>query len=424
MRVLRLGSRGTDVMKLQAVLRKIGYNLGTIDGVFGNQTQQAIIQFQRNNGLTPDGIAGANTHRILQRYILGYDTYTIRPGDTLYNISRRYFTTVNRIFAANPGINPSYLRIGQRIIVPYGIDVVDTNINYTYEIMESDINGLKARYPFIETGVAGKSVLGKNLYYIKLGNGPNQVFYNGSHHGLEWITTVVLMKFVEDFSKTYADGNNLAGYNVRDIWNSSSIYIISMVNPDGVNLVLEGLQRDNPFYSELIRWNGGSTDFSRNWSANIRGVDLNHNYNASWNLSKETAERVYGITGPGTTRYPGPYPESEPESRAIADFTRNHNFRLVLAYHSQGEVIYWTYSNIIPPDAPRIAQLFSQVSGYELSQPYGIASSGGYKDWFIQEYRRPGFTIEVGLGRNPLPISQFDKIYNDNLEMLILGAIV
>lgn len=423
MRVLRLGSRGSDVMEIQVLLQKLGYKPGIVDGVFGFQTAQAVMQFQRNNGLTPDGVVGENTHRILQRYRLGYDTYIIKPGDTLYTIAKRYYTTINRIVAANTGIVASNLRIGQRIIVPYGIDVVDTNINYTYEIMESDIQGLKARYPFMEVGVAGKSVLGKNLYYIKLGNGPNEVFYNGAHHGLEWITSVLLMKFAESFLKAYAEGTYLGGYNVRDIWNSSSIYILPMVNPDGVNLVLDGLQRDNPFYSDLIRWNNGSTDFSRVWQANIRGVDLNHNYDASWNLSKQ-AEAAYGITGPGPTRFSGPYPESEPESRAVANFTRNHNFRLVLAYHSQGEVIYWTYLNIVPQDAPRIAELFSDVSGYELSQTSGIVSYAGYKDWFIDKYRRPGFTIEVGRGRNPLPISQFNKIYNDNLELLLLAAIV
>lgn len=423
MRVLRLGMRGSDVMEIQALLSKIGYNPGTIDGIFGRQTEQAVRQFQRSYGLTPDGIIGPNTYRFLERFLLGYDTYTIRPGDTVYNIARRYYTTINRILTANPGIIPSNLSIGQRIIVPYGIDVVDTNINYTYEIMERDIQGLKARYPFLETGTAGNSVLGKSLYYIKLGNGPNQVFYNGSHHGLEWITSVLLMKFVENFSKAYADGTSLAGYNVRDIWNSSTIYILPMVNPDGVNLVLDGLQRDNPYYSDLIRWNNGSTDFSRVWQANIRGVDLNHNYDASWELSKQ-AEAAYGITGPGPTRYSGPYPESEPESKAVADFTRSHNFRLVLAYHSQGEVIYWTYSNLTPPESQRIVQLFAQVSGYTPSQTYGIVSYAGYKDWFIEAYRRPGFTIEVGRGRNPLPISQFNEIYNDNIGILLLAPMV
>jgi g-D-glutamyl-meso-diaminopimelate peptidase len=423
MRVLKIGSRGSDVMKMQAVLRKIGYALSAVDGVFGNETQQVVIRFQRNNGLTADGVAQAETYKLLNRFYLGYDIYTIRKGDSIYNIAKAYYTTVNKIITANPGINVYNLLIGQKIVVPYGIDVVDTNVNYTYEIMQRDIEGLVKRYPFIQTGIAGKSVLGKNLYYIKLGTGPNQVFYNGAHHALEWITSPLLTKFIENFSRAYADNSSIKGYNIRDIFSRSSIYIIPMVNPDGVDLVIDGLKPDNPYYDRLIAWNKGSTDFSKVWEANIRGVDLNHNYDASWDFSKQ-AEASYGITGPGPTRYSGTSPESEPESKAIANFTRSHNFRLVIAYHSQGEAIYWTYLDIIPPDSRTIAELFSKVSGYTLAQATGIVSYAGYKDWFIDKYNRPGFTIEVGLGKNPIEISQFDKIYSDNIEILLLAPVV
>ncbi|HYE11272.1 MAG TPA: peptidoglycan-binding protein, partial [Patescibacteria group bacterium] len=169
MDVLRLGSRGTEVKLLQSLLGKIGYDPGAIDGVFGTQTQQAVMEFQRDNGLTPDGVVGPATSRFFESFLVGYDTYTIRPMDTFYKIAARYYTTLNAILTANPGLNPTNLQIGQQITVPYGIDVVFTDVDYTYEIMERDIRGLKARYPFLEVGVAGQSVLGKSLYYIRLG---------------------------------------------------------------------------------------------------------------------------------------------------------------------------------------------------------------------------------------------------------------
>ncbi|MEZ4357742.1 MAG: M14 family metallopeptidase [Eubacteriales bacterium] len=423
MRTLRLGMSGTDVMEIQALLKKMGYDVGAIDGYFGPRTQSAVIAFQRNFGLTPDGVIGANTYKVMERYLLGYDIYTIRPGDTLYNIARRYNTNLTLLTAANPGIDPSNLTIGQQIKVPYGVNVVDTNIDYTYEVLERDIEGLKARYPFIETGVIGQSSAGRNLYYLKLGTGPNQVFYNASHHALEWITTPVLMKFIEDFAAAYAQGRTIRGYDPGEIWESSSIYIVPMVNPDGVDLVLNGLQPGNPNYYDLIRWNNGSTDFSTVWQANNRGVDLNHNYNAAWEESKE-AEEMYGITGPGPTRYSGPYPESEPETRAMVEFTNSHDFSLAMAYHSQGEVIYWDFMNLAPEEAEEIGEALAAASGYSLAETYGIASYAGYKDWFIQEFSRPGYTVEVGLGTNPLPISQFNQIYNDNLPMLLLAAVI
>nr|WP_253197327.1 M14 family metallopeptidase [Clostridium algidicarnis] len=410
-------------MKIQAVLKKIGYTTGSLDGIFGNVTKNAVIGFQQNNGLTADGIIGEETCKILNKFLLGYEDYILRPGDNIYDIARTHYTTMNKIVTANPKIDVNNLTIGESIVVPFGIDVVDTNIDYTYEIMERDMVGLKARYPFIERGILGKSVLEKNLYYIKLGNGPNEVFYNAAHHSLEWITSTLLMKFIEDFSKAYSEDGIINGYRIKDIFNKSTIYIVPMVNPDGVDLVIDGLKRDNPYYSRLIQWNKGSSDFSKDWQANIRGVDLNHNYDASWALSKQ-AEVVYGIYGPGPTRYSGPYPESEPETKSLADFTRAHNFRLVIAYHTQGEVIYWQYLNIIPNDSRKIAEIFSKASGYILSETTGIVSYAGYKDWFIERFVRPGYTIEVGKGKNPLPISQFDKIYRDNIEVLLLGAIV
>lgn len=410
-------------MEIQALLNKLGYDVGRIDGIYGTKTAEAVGMFQRYFGLSPTGTVNDDTYKLMNRFLVGYDTYRIRPGDTMYLIARRYFTTALNIITANPQINSNNLQVGEVIIVPYSLDVVYTNIDYTYDIMKKDLEGLKARYPFIDTSSAGTSELGKELYYVKLGNGPNKVFYNGSHHAIEWITTVLLMKFIENFAKAYATGKNIEGYSTLDIWNKSTIYIMPMVNPDGVDLVLNGLEKSNPYYNDLIKWNKGSLDFSKTWSANIRGVDLNHNYDAMWQQSKD-AEKSYGVYGPGPTRYSGTAPESESESKAVADFTRKYDFRLVIAYHTQGEVIYWDFQNLASLEARKIGEIFSGLSGYELGETYGITSYAGYKDWFIEKYRRPGYTIEVGLGVNPLPISQFDKIYKDNIKVLLEGALV
>ena len=423
MRVLRIGMKGTDVEEIQAVLRSLGFYAGPVDGYFGLQTKRAVIEYQRAFGLAPDGVIGASTLASLERYLLGYDTYIVKPGDTYYSIAQRYRTNAASIAAANPGVDPYMLRPGQKITVPYGYSVVDTDVSYTYDVLKRDIQGLKARYPFIETGIAGKSALGRNIDYLRLGTGENQVFYSASIHALEWITSPVMMKFVEDFSAAYVEGASLDGYNPREIWEKSSIYIVPMVNPDGVDLVLNGLQPGNPNYYELISWNNGSDDFSTDWEANNNGVDLNHNFNAAWEESVQAAEAM-GITGPGPTRYSGSYPESEPESRAIADFTRSHDFRLVLAYHSQGEVIFWTFMGLEPPESKPIGDAFAQISGYTLAEPSGITSYAGYKDWFIQDYRRPGYTVEVGRGKNPLPISQFGQIYERNLPLLLCASVI
>ncbi|MBP5427219.1 MAG: peptidoglycan-binding protein [Clostridiales bacterium] len=420
MYILKLGSKGPLVRLLQSVLLNLGYNIGTIDGVFGVQTQNSVLEYQRDNGLPVDGVVDQNTWTSLEKFILGYVSYTIKPKDSLFNIASTFLTNVNAILVANPGLDPMNLTVGQSIIVPLNSNVVLTNIYYTYDIMEMNIRSLKTRYPFIETGIIGQSVLGKNLYYIKLGKGKTEVSYNASHHGLEWITSLLTMKFIEDFSRAYATQSNLFGYDIKEIWENYSIYIVPMVNPDGVNLVLNGLDTNNPYYDKLLQLNNTGLPFSKVWQANIRGIDLNRNYPASWQLAKNQ-EAMFGITGPGPTRYGGPYPLSEPETQAMVNFTSSHDFKLVIAYHSQGEVIFWLYKNITPPNAQKIGETFSKLSGYALEKAPVTSLFAGYKDWFIEVYNKPGYTIEVGLGENPLPISQFDKIYKDNREIMIIA---
>ena len=101
-----------------------------------------------------------------------------------------------------------------------------------------------------------------------------------------------------------------------------------------------------------------------------------------------------------------------------------NNFDLVIAFHTQGQEIYWKFLNYIPPRSFEIGKKFSITSGYKLaSTPYN-SSFAGYKDWFIQNYNKPGYTVEAGIGENPLPLSQFDKIYNNIIGILILGAIL
>ncbi len=109
---------------------------------------------------------------------------------------------------------------------------------------------------------------------------------------------------------------------------------------------------------------------------------------------------------------------------AVYNFTLQHNFRLILAYHSQGKTIYWKFQNYNPEGSLEIGEKFSSVSGYTLEETPYNSSFAGYKDWFIQNYNKPGYTIEVGDGENPLPIYQFSQVYNDNIGILTLGLIL
>lgn len=193
-----------------------------------------------------------------------------------------------------------------------------------------------------------------------------------------------------------------------------------MVNPDGVDIALRGSGAAGPSPSRPPPW--GPTSPGR-WQANARGVDINHNFNAGWALLQEL-ERKKGIDGPAARQWCGPCPESEPETQALTGLCGRFRFRHVVALHSQGEEIYWRYGDRTPPQARMMADVMGAASGYQVADPEGLASHGGFKDWFIDSTGRPGFTIELGLGVNPLPVSDFESLYAKAREMLLLAALL
>lgn len=255
----------------------------------------------------------------------------------------------------------------------------------------------------------GKSILGTPIPCIKLGQKDECSLFVGAHHGMEHITAGILLKFAE----------NIASLQTNEYRNS--IYIVPMINPDGCELAINGIGAARHLKDELLRMNGGS-DFSR-WQANARGVDLNHNYNAGFDIYKEI-EKKLGIPSGGPTRYSGEHSESEPETKALCNLTRtlSEKLKVVVALHTQGEEIYYDYNGKSPRGSRELAEKLSRISGYAMSSPDEIASYGGYKDWVIDKFDIPAFTIECGKGKNPLPQSDFDGIMKKTEPILYCAS--
>jgi len=424
MQNLTMESSGPIVELVQSILKKLGFYKGEIDGIYEENTIEAVKLFQRSLGLADSGIVDASTWKALMPYINGRVDYIVQNGDTLTRIANRLNSSVSRIIVANPGINPNLITIGQKIRVPFD-RVIPTNISYSSTILRLNIAALRNLYPFLQAGIIGSSVLGENIPYLKIGSGSNKVFYSGSIHANEWITSPMLMKFVEDFCLAYINNGEIFGYSARQLFSQASIYIAPMCNPDGVNLVTGEIEPDSTIYdsANTIANVYPNIPFPSGWKANINGVDLNLQFPAGWEQAREI-KFSQGFVSPAPRDYVGDGPLTEPESLALYNFTRMNNFNLVLAYHTQGKEIYWQFMDYAPIDAYRIGQEFAEVSGYRLTNAPYTSSFAGYKDWFLQDYRRPGYTIEAGIGENPLPISQFDEIYRDNIGILVLGAVL
>ncbi|WP_281885986.1 M14 family metallocarboxypeptidase [Paenibacillus sp. YYML68] len=287
---------------------------------------------------------------------------------------------------------------------------------YGYEALFRDIRALQSAYPFIETGTIGRSVMGRDIPFLRIGHGQREIHYNGSFHANEWITSQLLMHFIAAYAEAFYNGGRLAGHAAARLMEETSLWVVPMVNPDGVELSIHGAN-GHPARDRLIAWNGGSDDFS-GWKANIRGVDLNDQFPAHWDTERERRE----VDGPGPRDYTGERPLSEPEAVAMEQLTRSRDFRLVMAFHTQGKEIYWNYRDYEPGEAETLSSRLEVLSGYKAIKLTG--SDAGYKDWFIQEFRRPGFTVEAGFGVNPLPLEQFPDIYKELLPLLTEGMLL
>ena len=301
--------------------------------------------------------------------------------------------------------------------------IVRTDIPMTSELYEQTIRKLAEAYPFLETDVLTTTAFGRPLYVIRIGSGDRQVIFSAAHHANEWITTTLLLKFLEDLAEAFQKGGIVYGVPAATILKYSTIHLVPMVDPDGVDLVTGAIRPQTQEYTIARQIAGDFPDipFPDGWKANLLGVDLNLQYPAGWLMAREI-KFSQGYTRPAPRDYVGRSPLSQRESRALARYTEQVDPELVLAYHTQGKAIYWQFRDYAVPGAKELAEEFARVSGYSLEDTPYESSFAGYKDWFIQNFRRPGFTIEAGSGTNPLPLSQFEEMYKDNLGILVTAA--
>ena len=272
------------------------------------------------------------------------------------------------------------------------------------------VRDLAAEFPFLTASCIGKSILGKDLPVLVLGNGPKKILYVGTHHGMERITADLLLRFVRDFCELYRLDRTVYGISLSWLLECCSLHVVPMLNPDGADYAVHGVADDNPLRNRVIGMNGGSEDLRR-WQANARGVDLNHNYNAGFAEYKKL-EAKEKIPCGASTRFSGQEPESEPETRALCNYIRFHApFRAVLSLHTQGEEIYWKSRGKTVPGSEASVRKLSALCGYRLSEAEGLASYGGLTDWCIGSCGIPAVTLECGKGENPLPMSEAFPIY-------------
>ena len=294
-----------------------------------------------------------------------------------------------------------------------------------YDDMIKFLDNMLLLYKELKVSYIGNSIMSRPIPLITLGDRGAQksVLYVSTHHAAENVCTSSMLAFIEEYLQAYRRDGKIFGIDIHSLYKMRKIFVVPMLNPDGVEYRLNGPGENNPIKDRVIAYNGGNDDFS-DWNANARGVDLNHNYDAYFNEYKEVEKRE-GITA-GKSKYSGESAMSEPECAAIVNFIRYNSDEIegIITLHTQGEEIYYKSMGKEPQKSSHIAQVISRMTGYRLSEAEGTASYGGLTDWFIKEFNKPSFTLECGKGKNPLPPSQILDIYSSLREILFTFPIL
>ena len=282
---------------------------------------------------------------------------------------------------------------------------------------------LRRQFPFVYVKTLTRTAFGRSVYALQFGSGSRKLLITAGHHANETITSDAVWQWLFTFCNALLDGRTVCGAEARELYHNAMVYLVPLVNPDGADLAAGVCAPGSPEYRAAADIAAQYPDipFPSGWKANLRGVDLNLNYPANWDKAKQIKASL-GFDRPAPRDYPGEKPLDQRETAALAAYTACVRPGLLLAYHTQGRVIYPGGAALDPPGSAAIAAKLSAASGYEVQNVPPESSNAGYKDWFLARFHRPGFTIEAGLGENPLELSQLPQLLLEN-EPLLAAAL-
>lgn len=295
---------------------------------------------------------------------------------------------------------------------------------YTYDQLGADLAALNGRTGYRYSSI-GKTPDGRDIWQVILGDpsASKKILVIGAMHGREYITTPLIMRQVKDILERSAKKDQV----LSDV----CIYVIPMMDPDGAAISQYGV---NGMKSQNMRntVNGIMKSWSdwglfedankyiwylNKWKNTGTGVDLNRNFRTSgWEGLNDLRAK------PSNDLYKGPSPESEPETRAVAQLVRSTHFDEVLSYHAQGQILYWhapTSKEEANTRSHELAEIINRDTGYSIVAADASGTGiGSLKTWLGEVMNVPCVTVEVGLGTCPLPETDLEGIWQRNKEVL------
>ncbi|WP_169728516.1 M14 family metallopeptidase [Salibacterium aidingense] len=340
--------------------------------------------------------------------------YKTERGDTFAKLAYRHQVEEVYLRRLNHLSSSMYLKPGTVVEIPEqkGSAPYEKKGECLYEYGWRELEADRQHYlPGIASEKIGTSVLGKPIWSFRIGKGKKKVFFSAAWHGNEWLNTWLLMRFLQELQVKNDSRQIWHGIDICMLLREVTLFVVPLVNPDGVEIVQEGAEALGEKKESILQINGGMMNF-QHWSANAAGVDLNHQWPAGWKEeARESPDR------PFPRHYGGEAPLTEPEAKAVYQLTMEEEFSQIIALHSQGEEIYWGYRRHEPEGSEELAARLARASSFKAIRT--ADSKAGYKDWFIKTFRRPGFTVETGIGQNPLPMEASARIWVTSVPLLL-----
>ncbi|MEZ4357152.1 MAG: M14 family zinc carboxypeptidase [Eubacteriales bacterium] len=284
----------------------------------------------------------------------------------------------------------------------YISNVVNVTKPYSYLNFLIDCANLSKKYgENISVTHTGFSEYGRRLIMIRIGTGDKKLLFTGTNHARDHITCSYLMKMCDEYLAYLDKPTYSIPFNIREILNRCRIYIIPMVNPDGLEI------------SQNIKPNSNIVHMLRShdikeWKANARGVDLSMHFPCLWDELKSQPS-------PGFEGYKGNAPGVQREAVALMSLCRREKFDLSVSFYAKGEQIYFadalTQNKI--RNAGIIARKCSQLTGYQMMPPQEDPQTyaGSFESWFRQEFEKIALSIKIAPNNSsgtPGDIAKFD----------------
>ena len=284
---------------------------------------------------------------------------------------------------------------GGRITGPVGVRVRDPRVWWHFDKITDKMQELEKKYENVSLIKVGETVMHKPLTALFAGNRENMIAAMGAVHAAE-SGPEILLTVIEDILENYSE-----------LLEKTGIAILPSVNADMREEVASGL----PKY----------------YRVNKNGVDLNRNFDANW----EKVEMGYGLSSddPDCVTYRGPYPESEPETRAVTEFIKLVNPKLILSYHAlasitcDGLLCARSMDEKTLDALEKLARVYSDAFRTSAGEPcregnilYQGCSSGGLGEW---AYKNGYFSFDLELaGGGSLDYFERSRKEDTTAEML------